>query len=46
VYADLVEAAVDVHLDGLLAQFVDERGVRPARPRWGHQLTERFRKGI
>ncbi|WP_331534549.1 hypothetical protein [Pseudonocardia sp.] len=46
VYADLVEAAVDVHLDDLLAQFVDERGVRPARPPWGHQLTERFRKGI
>jgi hypothetical protein len=46
VYADLVEAAVDVHLDELVDRFTDEKGVRPARPHWGNQITERFRKGI
>jgi hypothetical protein len=46
VYAGLVEAAVDVHLDELLDRFTDEQGVRPTRPHWGQQITERFRKGI
>lgn len=46
VYAGLVEAAVDVHLDELLALFTDDQGVRPARPHWGKQITERFRKGV
>jgi hypothetical protein len=46
VYANLVEAAVDVHLDDLVDRFTNERGVRPTRPQWGNQLTERFRKGI
>jgi hypothetical protein len=46
VYADLVEAAVDVHLEDLIGRFTDEKGVRPTRPQWGSQITERFRKGI
>jgi hypothetical protein len=46
VYAGLVEAAVDVHLDDLLTLFTDDQGVRPARPHWGNQITERFRKGV
>jgi hypothetical protein len=45
VYADLVEAAVDVHVTDLLDRFADDSGVRPARPQWGAALTERFRKG-
>jgi hypothetical protein len=46
VYAGLVEAAVDVHLEELVDRFTDDQGVRPARPHWGQQITERFRKGI
>ena len=45
VYAELVEAAVDVHLDDLWTRFADDQGIRLTRPRWGQQLTERFRKG-
>jgi hypothetical protein len=43
VYAELVEAAVDVHLDRLLHRFDDER--RPVRPQAGARITELFRKG-
>jgi hypothetical protein len=46
VYAGLVEAAVDVHLDELVDRFTDGQGVRPTRPNWGRQITERFRKGM
>jgi hypothetical protein len=46
VYADLVEAAVDVHVADLLERFADDSGVRPARPQWGAAITERFRKGV
>ncbi|TNC26419.1 hypothetical protein [Amycolatopsis alkalitolerans] len=46
VYADLVEAAVDVHVGDFLGKFTGETGVLPARPQWGEQLTERFRKGM
>ncbi|GDY32063.1 hypothetical protein [Gandjariella thermophila] len=46
VYAELVEAAVDVHVGDLLDRFADDSGVRPARPQWGAELTERFRKGV
>lgn len=46
VYAGLVEAAVDVHLEELVDRFTDDQGVRPTRPHWGQQITERFRKGI
>jgi hypothetical protein len=34
VYADLVEAAVDVHLDDLVDRFTNDQGVRPTRPYW------------
>ncbi|WP_435241457.1 hypothetical protein [Streptomyces cucumeris] len=43
-YAELVEAAVDVHLDELLDRFDDE--FRPVRPGRGAAVTERFRKGV
>ncbi|GAA2464378.1 hypothetical protein [Streptomyces macrosporus] len=43
-YAELVEAAVDVHVDDLLAHFDDE--FRPVRPHAGARVTERFRKGM
>jgi hypothetical protein len=46
VYAGLVEAAVDVHLEELVDRFIDGQGVRPTRPHWGQQITERFRKGM
>ncbi len=46
VYADLIEAAVDVHIDDLWKRFADDQGVQPTRPQWGKQITERFRKGI
>jgi hypothetical protein len=46
VYADLIEATVDVHVDDLWKRFADDQGVHPARPPWGKQITERFRKGI
>jgi hypothetical protein len=46
VYAGLVEAAVDVHLEDLVDRFTDDQGVRPTRPHWGQQITERFRKGM
>jgi hypothetical protein len=46
VYADLVEAAVDVHVPDLLERFADDSGVRPARPQWGAAISERFRKGV
>lgn len=46
VYAGLVEAAVDVHLDDLLDRFTDDHGVRTARPRLGREITDRFRKSI
>ena len=42
-YAELVEAAVDVHVDRLIDRFDDER--RPIRPSRGAAVTERFRKG-
>ncbi|MGH3567214.1 MAG: hypothetical protein ACRDRH_14520 [Pseudonocardia sp.] len=45
VYADLLEAAVDVHLQDLWQRFADEQGVSPTRPQWGKRLTERFGKG-
>lgn len=41
-YAELVEAAVDVHLGGLLDRFDDE--TRPVRPQRGAAASERFRK--
>lgn len=43
VYAELVEAAVDVHLDDLLDRFADDK--RPISPQRGRAVTERFRKG-
>ncbi|MEU7580318.1 hypothetical protein AB0B50_22280 [Streptomyces sp. NPDC041068] len=42
-YAELVESAVDVHLQELFEQFDEE--TRPIRPSLGAALTERFRKG-
>ncbi|TMR21985.1 hypothetical protein ETD86_13235 [Nonomuraea turkmeniaca] len=42
VYAELVEATVDVYLDDLLERFDDE--TRPIRPGRGRTVSERFRK--
>ncbi|SDI33039.1 hypothetical protein [Nonomuraea jiangxiensis] len=42
VYAELVEATVDVYLDDLLERFDDE--TRPIRPGRGRTISERFRK--
>ncbi|MDP4501672.1 hypothetical protein [Nonomuraea turcica] len=42
VYAELVEATVDVYLDDLLERFDDE--TRPVRPGRGKTISERFRK--
>ncbi|MDT0342551.1 hypothetical protein [Streptomyces litchfieldiae] len=41
-YAELVEAAVDVHLHELIEHFDD--ATRPVRPQAGARVTERFRK--
>ena len=46
VYAGLVEAAVNVHLEELIDRFTDDKGVRPTRPQWGEGVTGLFRKGI
>ncbi len=43
VWAELVEAAVDVHVEDFLRHFDDE--TRPVRPGRGAAATERFRKG-
>lgn len=42
-YAELAEAAVDVHIADLLDRFDDE--THPLRPGRGPAVTERFRKG-
>jgi hypothetical protein len=42
-YAELVESAVDVHVQELFERFDEE--VRPIRPSLGPAVTERFRKG-
>ncbi|TMR93670.1 hypothetical protein [Nonomuraea basaltis] len=42
VYAELIEATVDVYLDDLLERFDDE--TRPIRPGRGKTVSERFRK--
>jgi hypothetical protein len=44
VYAELVEAAVDVHLDDLLDRFAADD--RPVSPQRGRAVSERFRKGV
>ncbi|QWF84914.1 hypothetical protein [Amycolatopsis sp. CA-230715] len=46
VYADLVEAAYDVHLPDLLDRLADDGGLRPVNRQLGMQLTERFHKGF
>jgi hypothetical protein len=42
-YAELVEAAVDVHLHELLDTFADD--TKPVSPQRGRAVSERFRKG-
>jgi hypothetical protein len=42
-YAELAEAAIDVHIADLLDRFDDE--TQPLRPGRGPAVTERFRKG-
>jgi hypothetical protein len=42
-YAELAEAAIDVHIADVLDRFDDE--TRPLRPGRGPAVTERFRKG-
>lgn len=42
-YAELAEAAIDVHVADLLDRFNDE--THPLRPGRGPAVTERFRKG-
>jgi hypothetical protein len=46
VYAELVEATVDIHLADLLARLTDGAELHPLRSRLGREITERFRKGI